>query len=403
MSFDVRTKRAAPSAPSSTKVTQYTDTVGRTHILDGTGIDNVLTATQKYNYVRNSGMWFAQRQTPGTATTYFTAATSRLITADGFGECCENASMTFCCIDTSGAYESGLQSRFWGEFIKITSAGKLMVTQVIEGMTGYNLRGRVVRVTVLMKGVVGLTLTMRLGLIQLNVSGTLDTMPATTISAYGANGTDPTLGTNLARITPVAGVTGDNCTLNGAAYDCSVTGSWQRFSGVFLVPTDAKNIIPAVWTNAQLAATNGFGLSQVMLTDGYETQDWSPQSYQEEMDRVLRFYQKTFPIDTAPVQNGGLGGALQQIAGKAGAVALAAQGQWQYETRLRAAATTLTTYNPQAANAQARRVSGAASADQTATATANSSERAVEWTATGDAVGVVGDRVILHMSADAEL
>lgn len=403
MSRILVTKQAvAPAAPATGKATWYVDTAGRLHLIDATGIDNVLNARDVYNFVRNSGFWFAQRQTPGTLTTY-NSATVRQICADGWGIINENASAQYRRIDTIAAPESGLQSRFWGEFTKITSTGKVGAFQVIEASSAANLRGRKVRVTAWIKGVIG-TPAMRLGLIQLNSAGTADTLPATFISALGANGTDPTLGTNLAYVAPTAGKTGDNCTANGNAYDCTTTTAWQRFSGVFTVPSDCRNLVVGFWTNAGPVATNGFGLAQVSLIDGEETQDWTTQSMQEELDRVQRYYVKTFPIDTAPVQNGGTtNGALNWIIGKAAATALAGQAQWRYPVRM-LKSPAVTAYNPGAANAQARRMTGtSAPADQTATALANINEHCVDVTWTGDANGAVGDRCIIHLAADGEL
>jgi hypothetical protein len=403
VSYILLNEGAAPSTPASGKASLFVDSAGRLKYIGDDGVVNELAERYRDNAVRNSGMWFAQRQAPGTATTY-SSTTGRAIGADGWGVTNENASATYRRVDARSAPETGLQSGYWGEYLKTTSAGKLHVSQVIEGASTAPLRGRTVRLQCKMKQVVAVSPVYRLGLVQLNSAGTIDVITAAFMGAFGGSGVDPTLGTNLARIAPKAGVSGDNCTANGNAYDCTLSSTWQRFGGVFDVPSDCRNLIVCVWSNAQVTATNGFGLSEVSLTDGYEITDWDPRALPLELGRCLRFYQKTFALDTAPAQNAGITtGALQAICGKAAATALAGQGQWRYPVNLRAAATTLTLYNPGAANAQARRVSGAAAADQTATVTANSTEHSADWTCTGDAAGTVGDRIIVHMSADAEL
>lgn len=390
-------KGSAPSAPSSGYTNLYPDSEGRIRAYDATGNVNQIYLSDRPNYLRNSGFWFAQRQTPGSATNCG-STTTRGIGGDGWGVTNENANTTYQRTDTSGSVESGLQAQFYGSFVKVTSTGKFVVTQCLEGKDVCSLRGRTVRFQCLMKGTA--SQTVRLGLVQLNSSGTIDSIPATYISAFGANGTDPTLGTNLAYIAPKSGVTSDNCTTNGNAADCSVTTAWQRFGAVFDVPTTCKNLLVSLWTNAQLTATNGFSVAQASLTDGYELQDWSPMSYQDELDRVQRFYCKTFAVDTAPAQSAGVTGALRGGVAIAGAVATSSVIQWRFPVQMRAAPT-LTFYNPSAANAFTRNVPRATDASATSSASVSADDANVN--ATGLAAWTVGDEINVHASADIEL
>lgn len=406
MSYITITKSAQPSAPASNKQTLFVNTDGFTQTLDDKGVLGSVGDHELFNYLRNSGFWFAQRQVPGTLTTYSSVG-GRVISADGWGISNENASTQYRRVDTVGAAaETGLTSQFYGAFTKITSTGKIQVSQVIESKDVAAMRGRTVRFQMRAKAIIGTPVTLKMGVIQLTSAGTTDTVPngaGLFLTASGANGVDPTLGTNLAWLAPKSGVTPDNATAQTNNVTCSVTTTWQRFGFCVDVPATAKNIIVMIWTDNQVVATNGFAISEVSLTDGYEIQTWAPQSYDSEMARVLRYYQKTFAIDTAPVQNAGVAtGCLRCILGKAAATALAAQFQWRYQVNLRAAATTLTTYNPAAANAQVRQIGGTAS-DLTATATANSTEQSVDITATGVATGAVGDQCGVHVTADAEL
>jgi len=68
---------------------------------------------------------------------------------------------------------------------------------------------------------------------------------------------------------------------------------------------------------------------------------------------------------------------------------------------MRAAPTTNTIYNPAAANAQARDVTGAV--DCSATAIAGATERGCYVTCTGNAATLVGSHLAVHMSFDSEL
>lgn len=351
------------------------------------------------NLLRNSGFWFAQRQTPGTLTTY-TNTTGRATCADGWGITNENASVQYRRVDVSGAPEAGLLSRFYGEFTKITAAGKIIVTQVIEGTETHAVRARTVRLQVWMKQIVASNVV-RLGLSYLTAAGTMNTIPV--LGAFGIAGTDPTLGANLTRIAPKTGYPGDGGTVSGNAISCTLTATWTRFGGVFDVPSDAKNLVVQVWSNGQIATTNGWAMCMASLTDGPDIPDWRPDDYNEELRRVQRYYQKTFAVDTAPVQNAGVtSGCLRCILGKAAATANAAQFHWRFAVPLQRALYTTTTYNPAAANAQIRQIGGVA-ADLTAVATANATENSVDITGTGVAGGAVGDQCGVHVSVDAEL
>jgi hypothetical protein len=138
------------------------------------------------------------------------------------------------------------------------------------------------------------------------------------------------------------------------------------------------------------------------LTNGFEIQVWYPQSLSVELLKCLRFYQKSFLVDTAPVQNVGVNtGETRAVAGKATAVVNAGFIPWVYQPPLRATPTTLTVYNPAAANALARNITGAA--DMGATTVTGSTANNAYVNATGVAATAVGDLIAIHWSADAEL
>jgi hypothetical protein len=377
----------------------------RPYSLDDKGVLNVLSSHSDPNALRNAGFWFAQRQVPGTLTTYSNVGGRIIAGADGWGISCENASIQYRRVDTSGAKDPNLQSRFWGEYTKITSTGKIAVCQVVEGVDAQNFRGRTVRFQVYAKAIIGTPVAIKLGV--MSWAGTLDTVPngaGLMWSAFGANGVDPTLAANFSWLAPKSGVTPDNATASTNAAIGSATTTWQRFGVVVDVPDTCKNLIVVVWTDNQVIATNGIGLAQASLTEGYEVQDWSPADYSRELARVQRFYAKTFEIDTGPVQNAGAAtGAIASIIGKAAATALASHIVWRYPVPLAKAATTITQYSPESAAAAPFRTTGTTPAIQTASATANSSSQGVVVTSTGDANGAVGDRVHVHLTADAEL
>lgn len=402
MSYILLTGSGSPSTPAAGKSVIYIDSAGRMKKITSDGVVGEPGDHELVNLVRNSGFWFAQRQAPATLTTYSSVG-GRVISADGWGISNENASTQYRRVDTSGAAESGLQSQFYGEFTKITSTGKIQVSQVIETKNTAAIRGRTVRFQMWAKAIIGTPVALKMGVIQLTSSGAVDTVPSGAglfLTASGANGVDPTLGANLAWLAPKAGVTPDNATAQTNNVTCSVTTTWQRFGFVVDVPATAKNIIVMIWTDNQVVATNGFAVSQVSLTDGYETQNWVPLSYDSELRRVLRYYCKSFNIDTAPATNAGLAGAVRGHVSVAAAVAGQPIGV-RFPVAMRAAPTTITFYNPSAANAQVRNTTGAV--DHTATTSANVGDRGMDCTSTGNAGGTVAQALAIHYSADAEL
>lgn len=401
MSRLVQTGGLTPPIPATGKVNTHADLDKRIRALDSAGILKLLEAANRYNYIRNSGFWFAQRQAPATLTTYSNTS-GRAFTADGWAVTNENASATFQRVDQSSSATAGLLSRFSGEFTKITSAGKIIVSQAIEGSQCQGLRGRNVRLQIWAKQV-KTSYTWKMALLYLTQAGTVDSLPATFVSAFGGATVNPTFGTNLT----IAPHKTNSLSDGGSAIAAGVmsfvtTATWTRYGFVATLPSDFKNLIAVVWSDSQLAATDGIALSACGLFDGEEIQDWQNGDYTTELERVCRYYQKTFDIDILPAQNVGVSnGALQTTVGKAAATALAGWFQWRFFPVMRATPT-MTYFSPGAASAQARRISGAASADQTATATNYNFPTNVDVSFTGDAAGTVGDRVVLHATADAE-
>lgn len=227
----------------------------------------------------NGGFDFAQRQIPGTATT---------IAQDGYGAdrwrmSRENADLQYQRIDTNGSLESGITGRFYGRFSKITSNGKLLIAQPIEAIECFPLLGRTVTFQIKMKA--SSSRTMRIGIIQLTSSGTVDSIPAALVpTTWGGSGTDPTLGANLAVVT--------------AAASCSVTTAWQQFNLSVTLPSNSKNILCAVWSNAQFTAGDNVSLAEVGFYDGSYTRPWLPRLTNEELLLCQRFYEKDTDPDT---------------------------------------------------------------------------------------------------------
>lgn len=397
MSYLTLAKGAAPATPAAGKASAYVDATGNVHTIDATGVDSILTNTQLNNVLRNSGFWFAQRQNPAALATY-SSATNRLLSADGWGITCENASAQYIRTDTSTTPEAGLQSRYYGQFTKITNTGKLEVTQVVEAIDAQSLRGRTVRVQLKMRGIIAASAVWNIGLVQ--NTGTVDAPTAAFFSAQNANGTDPTLGASLAYIAPKATVTPDNATIVGNKAQCTVTNSatWARYGACFDVPTTAKNLIVVIWSDSQVVLTNGVAIGEISLTDGFEIQTWSPLPTSDELARCQRFYCKSFSVDTLPATAVALGAVRGYVS-----VIAAAAGQplgVRFPVAMRAAPV-FTFFNPAAANAFVRNTT--AGSDATATAGANIGDQGADVTFTGIAAWTVAQAVAVQFVADAEI
>lgn len=402
MSFHVQNKTTQPSAPAANKILHWYDNDRRSKEIDEYGAVRVITPMgwRDNNIIINGEFDYAQRQVPGTLTTYSNTS-GRTFGADRFGITNENASTQYQRIDTMSSPETNHQARYYGKYKKITAAGKLVISQVVEAANMAHLRGRYVRVQAKLKYSVAASMNVRLGLISNGSAATVDAIAATFVSAFGATATDPTLGTNLTYIAPLSTALPENGTIDGNAIDITLTNAWVRYSAVFLVPATAKNIIFAVWSDGQLGINDELNIGEVGIYEGMEIRDWFPRPQAEQLLHCQRYFLKTFPVDTAPIQNGGLAGSLKGILGKAAATALAAQLHYRFPISMRATPV-VTLYNPSVANAQMRQSSGTA-ADLTVTTAANAAEGSVDITATGAAGGAVGDQVAIQISCEAEI
>ena len=123
-------------------------------------------------------------------------------------------------------------------------------------------------------------------------------------------------------------------------------------------------------------------------------------SFEDELARCQRYYQKSFAIGTAPAQNVGVvSGSYGFGAWRAGAL-LMQGGSMLFPSRMRAAPT-VTLYNPSAANAQMRDVT--AGVDCSSTLTAAASEVGMGVVTVGHASTAVGNQMAVHWTAAAEL
>lgn len=243
-----------------------------------------LTIDDSTNWLMNGGFNLAQRQAPGTLTTISDSAYG----PDRWKMTRENADLQYIRQDASS--ESGLVSPYYGQFKKITNAGKFLICQPLEYLDTLKFRGKSVNFQLQMKA--SSSKTIKTAIVELQSGGTADTIPSL-VSSWNADGTDPTLGTNLATI--------------GTPSSCSVTTSWQTFQFTGTFPASSKNLLLMVWTNADFSVNDTLSLAEAGLYFGTTIRSWVPRHISQEITLCQRYYEKSYNINVAPATNTFLG------------------------------------------------------------------------------------------------
>lgn len=258
-----------------------------TFIIDERGMNVLstntsLVVTRSPNYLVGGGFDFAQRQLAGTDTN---------ILNNAYGpdqwKVYQESNHVFYSRQT-GVGVSGLNCQSFGRFTKATNGTKFAIANIIENHTTQHLLGRTVTFQVKMKSESGVSRTWRLAILESQAAATADAPASPLITDLTAGtGVDPTLGTNVAKITPVSA---NNGTINGTAVDCVVTDSWQVFGITVVVPTNSKNLICAIWSNADVTVTTGtLSVAEAGLYDGSQQQPWLPKLIDQEYLDCARY------------------------------------------------------------------------------------------------------------------
>lgn len=146
---------------------------------------------------------------------------------------------------------------------------------------------------------------------------------------------------------------------------------------------------------------NNFKLALVKVEAGTVATGFSVTNFEEEYDKCLRYYQKTFPIATAPAQNAGRSGAWEFFQNRASSTATVSAPRL-FVVPMRAVPTVVT-YNPSAANAQIRNLDTGADFTGTGVDTTSDSEKSIGFAGTGDVGLAITNLCSIHATFDAEL
>jgi hypothetical protein len=179
-------------------------------------------------------------------------------------------------VDTGSTFETGITSRFYATYAKTTAVGKVFIAQPIFSAHGDPLRGRTSIFQIKMKA--STATTMKVAIIQLSSTGTIDIFPATLVSAFNGATVDPTLGANLAYV--------------GTPATASVTTAWQNFSFSTTLPTASKNYVVAVFSDGDLGIGGTVSLAEAGFYDGSGSQIWMPIDPSLELRRCRFFFRR---------------------------------------------------------------------------------------------------------------
>jgi hypothetical protein len=181
----------------------------------------------------------------------------------------------------------------------------------------------------------------------------------------------------------------------------TVSGAPTVYSTQIALPANTVNGI-AIELSVGAQTSGAFKVGRWQLEAGSVATTFERLPINVVLPLVQRYYEKSFALETAPVQNAGANtGEAQYTAHAAGAVAQRAP-TISFAVTKRIAPTTLTLYNPVAANSQIR--DAIANADCSASGfQAINSTKGIVATCTGNASTAAGNRLIFHWTADAEL
>jgi hypothetical protein len=262
------------------------------------------------------------------------------------------------------------------------SAQRMGRAQVIESANCRELRGE----NIVLSARVRLSATANLRYAILEWTGTADAVTTDVVNDWTST-------------TYTAGNFFNSTTLNvlGVGSVALTADTWADITVLAgTVGSSMNNLIVFFWTEGTAAQNVTLDLAQRKLAQGaVATPFYAPNITTEEL-ACMRYYEKTFSRLTVPAQNAGSEGVLFSSA--VGTDNNDLSFMWRFKVEKRGSST-YTTYNPAAANANARNIT--AGSDLAVSAFYNAATGAVVYTAS--AAPTSGSQYTLHMTADAEL
>lgn len=377
---NARTNLSAAASGANSDITSLTGlTTPLSQAQGGTG-----TTTGYYgfkNRIINGGMDIAQRGTSFTsgANNNDSYVLDRFyILSDGNDAIDVTQTTT---VPTGAKYSIGLDVE--------TTNKKFGIAQIIENANCFDAIGGAVTLSFQAK----VSATTKLDNVKCAIvawSGTADSVTSDIISAWGAEGTNPTL---------IANATYENTPAN-----LNVTTSFATYSVTANVDTaSTSNIIVFIWSDVTDTTAGDFlYITNIQLEKGSTATSFDYRPYGTELALCQRYFCKTFTITTAPVANTQNSGALMGKGNCASDIEPFCTWQTPVEMRTTPTVTLYAISNSVSANNQW--TNGAA----TATANARAGgiglgTRQIQIDNTGNLSGSAGTQFYIQAAATAEL
>lgn len=268
------------------------------------------------------------------------------------------------------------------------SAQRMGIAQILEGRDCKHLRGK----TVTFRPRVRCSSNQAIRIAVLEWTGTEDSVTSDVVNSW-------TSGAYTAGNFFLA----SNLTVSGVGAKTPAAATWTDMDGLTVtLGSTFNNLIVMVWTEGTAAQNVTLDVGQALLVRGSYAGEIEFTKFQEVLAHCYRYYQKSFPLATAPAQNVA---SYEDAACWSVAVAGATSNRsprFYFGVPMRAAPA-MTSFNPSAANAQVR-VDGVGDTTGTSFSSSHSpSAKGFHVACTGHASGTVGQQFIVHWTADAEL
>ena len=273
---------------------------------------------------------------------------------------------------------------FDGKILFTGTTDKGGAFQVIEGLNCKDLRGKSIAASAVLA-----VNNARLGNIKMGIAeftGTEDAVSGDPVSTWGADGVTPTLAASWAFINTPANL---SVTTSGALYSVTAT-----------VGASANNLAVIIWNDDKSYNANDYILlTNVQLEEGTVATPFELRPFGLELMLCLRYYQKSFALETAPAQNVGTGTGDYVFPAPVAGTGNQRSPSFTFSVPMRTTPT-VTTYNPSAANALLRDINAAADGGAI---TVTTSQKMLRVAGAGNASTSAGNSMTFHWTADARL
>jgi hypothetical protein len=187
-----------------------------------------------------------------------------------------------------------------------------------------------------------------------------------------------------------------------------LTTSLAQYSYTFTLPADTLSMVVSLGTVSNFGAGgthacsigDGMVFSKVWMTEGAQASNFETcrRTIDNELDLCKRYYEKSFPLDTAPASNtGNLGNVMVGTIYAAGANYYALPVRFSVQKR---AAPVVTIYNPQAANFQIRNFNR--NADFTNSGAVSIGDSSFSLNGSSPGASAIGETIYAYWTANAE-